>query len=210
MSTETVLDKLQDQRWWLSSNKLTRSEWEAAGSITSPTARLRHLCGRILARQAIADRTGIAASDIEIAIDRSGKPYLVGQAIEFNISHSAELVAVSTSQRPVGIDVECLKRRVNWRAISTQHFSQSEADWIAARPALSTRRFLALWTLKEAYLKALGVAVPLGDLAFIPHTARTLVGRSAAGPASICQFYRARPGFVVAVSCLNPLGSTGV
>jgi 4'-phosphopantetheinyl transferase len=96
------------------------------------------------------------------------------EALRFNISHTAGLVACAVTRgRDVGVDVEhvypprwgdetCLE-------IAGAHFAPAEAAGLAALPAADRRaRFFEIWTLKEAYIKArgLGLALPLAGFAF--------------------------------------------
>lgn len=100
-----------------------------------------------------------------------GKPYYEGNGqIQFNISHCKDAVAVAVSDRPLGIDVEGM-RRVNRIVVEKccdgrelfYVFNGTE-DGVAGREQLSeaeTMRFLHLWTLKESYVKMTGEGLSL-------------------------------------------------
>jgi 4'-phosphopantetheinyl transferase len=91
-----------------------------------------------------------------------GKPYLSdslsGQGLAFNLSHTRGLVACAIGRDvDIGLDVESIDRTVDGRDIVARYFSpdefrQLEDCNVADRPA----RFIELWTLKEAYIKAIG------------------------------------------------------
>jgi 4'-phosphopantetheinyl transferase len=107
-----------------------------------------------------------------------GRPEIAAGAgtppLRFNLSHTEGLVACAVALgRDVGVDVEhtatprfdvdaCLE-------IAASNFAPSEIAALAALPREARReRFFAIWTLKEAYIKArgLGLALPLARFAF--------------------------------------------
>ncbi|KAI9154642.1 hypothetical protein LWI28_029257 [Acer negundo] len=82
--------------------------------------------------------------------------------LHFNISHTSSLVACGvTVDVPVGIDVEEKQRRIknNILAFAKRYFSPEEVKILSAisDPDLQHQEFIKLWTLKEAYVKALGI-----------------------------------------------------
>jgi 4'-phosphopantetheinyl transferase len=65
--------------------------------------------------------------------------------------------------------VELVRNRVNALEIAERYFAPSELRWLqAADEADRCARFTELWTLKEAYIKAVGrgLGVPLDSFAF--------------------------------------------
>ena len=99
-----------------------------------------------------------------------GKPVLAPGVsrtpLAFNLSHTRGLVAcVVVAGAPggtidVGLDVECVTRSTDWRGIASRYFSVAEIAQIdrVAEGARATR-FFELWTLKEAFAKALGLGL---------------------------------------------------
>ncbi len=104
-----------------------------------------------------------------IRTDR-GKPALDPPSFGFNLSHTRGLVAcVVAIGRDVGIDVERVDPTSEIDSLSASRFSRSEVEQLAACPAHVRRdRFFDIWTLKEAYGKAigLGLAQPLDSTTF--------------------------------------------
>lgn len=85
--------------------------------------------------------------------------------LRFNLSHTQGLVACAvTFDADIGVDVESrCRRRINLR-VADRFFSPPEVSDLRALPEAEQRqRFLELWTLKEAYIKArgMGLALPL-------------------------------------------------
>jgi 4'-phosphopantetheinyl transferase len=105
-----------------------------------------------------------------------GRPEIAGAVtpLRFNLSHTAGLVACAVAHdRDVGVDVEHL-HPPRWDAaasleVAASHFAPAErAGLEAAGPEARAARFFAIWTLKEAYIKArgLGLSLPLARFAF--------------------------------------------
>ena len=92
-------------------------------------------------------------------------------APQFSLSHTpgAALVAVAARGK-IGVDLESANRLADALPLANRYFAPEEcADVLAqADEAAKRRRFLFYWTLKEAYLKALGLGItrPLASFAF--------------------------------------------
>lgn len=103
-----------------------------------------------------------------------GKPFIAsasGQpALAFNLSHTHGFVACAIAPGgEVGIDVESVDRALDGRRIATRYFSKAENDWLDACDGRERAiRFIELWTLKEAYIKAIGrgLSLPLNGFGF--------------------------------------------
>ncbi len=101
------------------------------------------------------------------AADASGKPRLAPahpSGLTFNLSHTRGLVACAIGRdADVGIDDESVDARVDGQDIARQFFSSREVDALDACPVGErAARFIDLWTLKEAYLKATGAGIAGG------------------------------------------------
>ena len=133
------------------------SEVERAEQFRMPRRRQEFLGGRILLRRLLARVTG--RSSHEIVTADSGKPFCVdGPAI--SIAHSADTVVCAvTDDGETGIDVELPTRPRDAAKIARRFFTDEEAKWIAEDP---DDRFLTLWVIKEAWLKATGDGIPGG------------------------------------------------
>jgi 4'-phosphopantetheinyl transferase len=91
-----------------------------------------------------------------------GKPALIGtpNCVEFNLTHTRGLAVLAVSlSRAVGIDAERGDRSIN-EALAERIFSDTERRDLSELPAAArARAMVRLWTLKEAYVKALGVGL---------------------------------------------------
>jgi len=106
--------------------------------------------------------SGRGPSDWHFEKDAFGKPYIVGSdgelpAMEFSLSHTRGLVACAISSARVGIDVERIRQNFDYEDIALSNFSQEEIKALEQLPTnVRNNRILELWTLKEAFLKAIG------------------------------------------------------
>ena len=101
----------------------------------------------------------------QVAADQAGEPPLL-----FSLSHTHGVVACAVSRGlDVGIDVESIDRIVDAMEVARRFFSPSEVAMLdACAEGERATRFVELWTLKEAYVKAIGrgLIVPLDQFRF--------------------------------------------
>ena len=126
----------------------------------------------VLVRQWLAALTGHLPNDWQFVEGFRGRPEIAGPStsLRFNLAHSGGVVAcIVTDDRQAGVDVEDLGRRLVEPDLWHRYCAPSEVADIEAQPEQERHhRFLTYWTLKEAYLKAigLGIGVHLADIAF--------------------------------------------
>ncbi|HEX5712196.1 MAG TPA: 4'-phosphopantetheinyl transferase superfamily protein [Solirubrobacterales bacterium] len=189
-------------------------ELERAERIGSERLRRRFLARRWMARTLLAEAAGEAPGDLvlERRCERCGglhpaSPLAVGgREVWWSASHSGDLAAVAIASARVGLDLELERERPRWERIAERFFNPEERRALAGSPT----RFLELWTLKEAYLKALGLGLP-GGLNALDCSGLTATGEwseSDAQPGWRFQNFQPRPGFVAAVAVQGP--ATGV
>ena len=96
-------------------------------------------------------------SDIEIS--KYGKPYFKDEKIFFNISHSGTYVVAAVSDNEVGIDIQ--KILPDKHRVAQRNFLDSECEYIERGQTENDRRqrFCEIWTVKEAYLKKIGIGL---------------------------------------------------
>ena len=139
---------------------LSPAEQNRSAGMSNHKVRQRFMLARILLRRLLADAAGVAPAALQIDIDARGKPGLASHpGLEFNLSHSANYIAIAITQGlKVGVDVEYLRRRNNIAEIARRFFSASEYEYLQYSD-FAPADFYTLWTLKEAYVKALGVGL---------------------------------------------------
>lgn len=139
---------------------LSGDERERATQFARPEIRCRFVAARSGLRRILSRYTSRSPRSIEIIVSGHGKPALPAGP-QFNLSHSGDLaLCVVTKASAVGVDLERIR-------------PIAEADELARRwlgpevhpapcvelDAPPGRAFLRRWTMREAYLKALGIGV---------------------------------------------------
>lgn len=149
-----------DDRWAL----LGEAEARRARRLRFDDHRNRWVAGRSLLKELLGRYAGCAAADVRLRVGAVGKPYLdhpAGLDLYFNYTDSHGcLVYAFTRGVEVGVDLEMLPRPTRYAALARRKLSAMEQAAFARVPeALREEAFLAGWTRKEAYGKALGVGV---------------------------------------------------
>ena len=128
----------------------------------------RTVVGEMLARQSISEWCGVPEESIVFEISEHGKPYAKDLNVEFNISHSADMVVCVSDDIPVGVDIEKI-RPVDLNT-AKRIFDEKEIRYIfECIPDAEDynhylndavlQRFFELWTKKEAYGKLVGMGL---------------------------------------------------
>jgi 4'-phosphopantetheinyl transferase len=143
---------------------LTPAELALCDRCRLPHVRQHKIVARARLRQILSSYLGRSPQEIEISTGLQGKPQVTG--LEFNLSHSGDLVIYAVSDRPVGIDIERV-RSMDLSGIVQRFFAASEfAAWQKLPIAEQEEAFFRIWTIKEAYLKAIGTGfhTPLAEV----------------------------------------------
>jgi|GEM_PF-2869320 len=126
-----------------------------------------------------------------------------GDGVWWSASSSGGMAALAVSPWRVGLDVEQRRERRGWQGIARRRYTDDERRAVGD----SAGRFLELWTLKEAYLKALGVGLA-GGLDALDCTGLSRSDgdwmESAAHPGWRFRRLQPRPGFVGALAVEGP------
>lgn len=88
----------------------------------------------------------------DIREGEKGKPYIEGNPVHFNVSHSGLLWLCMAGGEPCGIDIQ-QEEDCSYEKISARHFNEAEQEYIG-REGLPG--FFRLWTMREAYGKYTG------------------------------------------------------
>lgn len=133
--------------------------------------RNRFVVGRGTVREILGAYLGCPPAAVRLEYGAHGKPRLDpghDSALRFNASGSHGLGALAvTVGAEVGVDVEQIREATDYEAIARQHFHPAEAPTVLEAPeGARAAPFFAVWTGKEAYLKALGVGLSGGLEAF--------------------------------------------
>ena len=94
--------------------------------------------------------------------DACGKPYFETDNVYVSITHSDDIIGCAISDKPIGIDVQVVK------GISRSHMSRIMNSEELAFINGSDKRFILLWSIKEAYKKATGCSfAQLKNVSFV-------------------------------------------
>jgi 4'-phosphopantetheinyl transferase len=137
---------------------LADDERERAARFRFEIHRRRFIVARGFLRQALSVYLSTAPQDIRFGYGAKGKPQLVDDPLQFNLSHSEEIAVYAFAcDMPLGIDVEHIRRLDDLEAIAQRFFSPGEWDAIELMPPEERiDAFFRCWTRKEAYIKATG------------------------------------------------------
>ena len=144
---------------------LDASERERAARFALPRDRALFASAHALLRRALGAKLGVAPRELRFGTERRGKPLLEHPAdggVAFNLSHTrgASMAALGPVSE-LGVDVESGASLGDPLELAPSVFHPAEQAWLSAGLESSDRRarFLKLWTLKEAYLKARGLGL---------------------------------------------------
>lgn len=159
-------DALDDHAIASASGLLSPDEKARAERFSFANDRRDFIAAHALLRRALSSQHEVEPRDWRFAAGPGGKPELAAAhggpiRASFNLSHTNGLVACAIGRgADIGIDVEAIDRRADVMALAERYFSAVErADLRARPPADAGRRFIEIWTLKEAFVKATGAGV---------------------------------------------------
>lgn len=108
-------------------------------------------------KEKVSEEYNINIGDLVFSVTESGKPYCKSHNdIHFSISHSGDFIAVATSKKDVGIDIELMKNPTE--KLIDRVCCENEKSFINSNEN-KEKAFTEIWTKKEAYLKALGTGI---------------------------------------------------
>ena len=120
---------------------------------------------RALLRKALSRYTHLEPGQLIFSRAIQGKPFLVNTPLPlyFNLSHSWNYAVLAVSSAgDLGVDIES-KRERSYLKIADRFFHEHEKEHITrCDPAHREQLFYKLWTLKEAFFKALGTGISYG------------------------------------------------
>lgn len=125
----------------------------------------RGVIGELLVRYLICDNLKIKNNEIKFTYNKYGKPFLKDYiGLEYNISHSNQLVVCAIGDYAVGTDIEYIKN-VELGA-ANYLFEKHEYEVFNNLPEhKKLDYFYSMWTLKESFIKAkgLGLSIPMNS-----------------------------------------------
>jgi 4'-phosphopantetheinyl transferase len=133
--------------------------------------RASFIAAHALARAMLSEATGKQTATWQYRPGTFGKPAIVDEdagGLNFNISHTRGGAACAIAYHDVGVDIEAADRQTG-EDVAARFFSAEENALLLAAPAAGRKAlFFAIWTLKEAFIKATGEGLqrPLESFSF--------------------------------------------
>jgi 4'-phosphopantetheinyl transferase len=156
---------IEEQTWPELARLIDESERTRADRFRFEADRQAYIAAHALVRARLSCHAAVDAADWQFTTGSSGRPEIVPRAglppLRFNLSHTRGLVAIAvTAESDVGLDVECLDRSDLTMALAAEFFAEAEVADLRAMGGPREALF-GVWTLKEAYLKAIGQGLML-------------------------------------------------
>lgn len=179
---------IPETRWAELTAQLTEPERARADRFLPANKRREFTITRAALRRILSQTLNEQACRISIIHQQQGKPCLDGSKhgheIRFSVSHSHDVALVAVARnRDIGIDVEKIRDDIEHETLAQRFFSESEFTALRHYDGCERlRAFFAVWTRKEAVVKAQGGGIALGlkqfDVSVDPDTApRVLASR---------------------------------
>jgi 4'-phosphopantetheinyl transferase len=143
-------------------SSLDTQKKSVAASIRSVPQRNDFIAAHFLLRRVLEDTLSIPCRSWTFGATETGRPTVVSPAamsgLRITLSHTRGLVAVGVARGyEVGVDVERTSPDAARLDISDRFFAPDEAAYLRRLdPAVAVNDFTVLWTLKEAFAKAIG------------------------------------------------------
>jgi len=137
---------------------LSKEESKRYQRLIIPEKKDQFLLSRGLLRHILSSYLDKSADSINISTNAAGKPFLQESNLTFNISHSGDFLLYGFClASSIGVDIQKIFSISNPDTIIKNVFSLEERDYLESLPESGRMHtFFAIWTAKEAYLKALG------------------------------------------------------
>lgn len=146
-------DKLLEEKLF---SYLTEEEIIKSKDYKSEIAKINYLVSRAILNLSLKGLLEKGINDLIVKRDKNNKPYLENTiGLKFNISHTEGLVLLAFSKREVGIDVEKINFKFEFKDILENCFTRDEIINIDN----NIISFYRYWTAKEAYLKCDGIGL---------------------------------------------------
>lgn len=147
---------------------LSTAEVERANRFRVKRKYREYIISRGLLRTVLGLTLDLDPAVFKFEYSEHDKPFLdmasQGLPVCFNVSHSHKQTVIALSLgRAIGIDIEHVRRDVEFKKLATRFFSSQEAEDLNTYTESGLpRAFFACWTRKEAFVKALGDGIAFG------------------------------------------------
>lgn len=182
---------------------LSPDETVRASRFALPKPQDQYIASRALVRLVLARCCSVSHEALVFSANEFGRPHISAPAscldTHFSLSHTDGLLALAVSSTyEVGLDVEDTQRPTQVAGIARSYFSPAEWRTLEhLEDADQREQFFSIWTLKEAYIKALGkgLSTDLSEfsITITPDSAAVTGAPTGSPAAETWQFFRLRP-----------------
>lgn len=135
---------------------LTKEEIKKSKDSKSEIAKINYLVSKAILNLALKGLLEKEIDDLTVKRDKNNKPYVESTlGLKFNISHTEGLVLLAFFKREVGVDIEKINYKFEFKDILENCFTRDEIINIDN----NIISFYRYWTAKEAYLKCDGIGL---------------------------------------------------
>ena len=207
---------------WLNIDHVCAGEWRSLAALLDAQERARaarfafaadreaYVAAHALTRRALACFASASPMALRFAADDYGKPSLVdppsARQLQFSLSHTRGLVGVGIAMaRDVGVDVERIAEDRIGIELAERILPAAEVAYLRRQPeAARAGATMVVWTLKEAYVKAIGkgLSYPLDAFVVLPDAPELRDDARSADDAStwLLHSQRIEPQFVMGLA----------
>ncbi|MBL1106832.1 4'-phosphopantetheinyl transferase superfamily protein [Streptomyces sp. 5-8] len=139
--------------------QLLGREWNRYETMAVAAVRDRFAASRCLIKHVAGYAVQAPPHTVELAYKPGGRPYLRGcDQLDISLSHTGDLLLLGITRRGgVGVDAEPADRQTLLSGSERRFWTPHEIEALAGvGEADRPRQMVRLWTLKEAYSKAIG------------------------------------------------------
>ncbi|WP_434597774.1 4'-phosphopantetheinyl transferase family protein [Streptomyces sp. A5-4] len=154
-------------------------DWNRFLDLTHHEVRARFAASRVLLKFAAAAALRVRPQVVELGYTPTGRPYLLGyDGVQISLSHTEDLLLVGLATgATIGVDAERSDRALYGPGLGRYLCTPREVELLEALPVAERDPALVrLWTLKEAYSKAIGLGMQFRFTGFGFDTDDTLTG----------------------------------
>lgn len=142
---------------------LTRAENERISYYAFRQAQESYAISQGGLRLLLSSYLGLSPQAIQLERHAKGKPHTPDdRSLFFNLSNSGRYCVYAFSRAgEVGIDIEAIRDLPDLQQLIDTNFTDREKEYINRIPEKRADRFFQFWTVKEAYVKAVGEGMRL-------------------------------------------------
>ncbi|MFB7257546.1 4'-phosphopantetheinyl transferase family protein [Streptomyces nojiriensis] len=134
-------------------------DWQRYRRTEDAAIRYRFVTSRMIVKYTAAAVLRTDPAVLDLAYKIGGRPFIRGfDQIEVSLSHTDDLIAVGVSRTGrIGVDAEPAGREMSFELLQRHMCTPAErSELVRMSRDRQASELLRLWTLKEAYTKALG------------------------------------------------------